>query len=92
MIIIIVIVAAFALALVAGLAWRSIQSNAVSGKEGMIDEIGVAIDDFVDGAGRVRVHGEIWQAESDWEIRKDERIRVIEVRRLMLTVVPLSRS
>lgn len=47
----------------------SIRSKAVSGKEGLSGLTGVAVHDFVDGKGQVKVHGEIWSAYSNENIK-----------------------
>ena len=58
----------------------------LTGKEGMIGEEGEAITDFVNGKGKVLVHGEIWDALSDQDIKKGDPIRVVQVRGLKLVV------
>ena len=50
--------------------------RALTGREGMVGEIGTARTDLAP-AGIVFVHGEIWRAESDVPIRAGERIRVV---------------
>jgi membrane-bound serine protease (ClpP class) len=49
-----------------------------TGKEGMIGEIGTALTDL-DPEGKVRVHGEIWAAESAEVIRSGQKVQVVEV-------------
>lgn len=66
-------------------AWRAQRGGAVTGKEGMVGEIGVAIADLAP-RGMVRVHGEIWQAEGDEPIAKGEAVAVTEVIGLKLRV------
>ncbi|MDC4225287.1 MAG: hypothetical protein MPW15_13885 [Candidatus Manganitrophus sp.] len=66
-------------------AWRTQRSGTVTGKEGMVGEIGVAIADLAP-RGMVRVHGEIWQAEGDEPIAKGEEVAVMEVIGLKLRV------
>jgi membrane-bound serine protease (ClpP class) len=66
-------------------AWRTQRSRTVTGKEGLVGEIGVAISDLTP-RGMLRVHGEIWQAESDEPIVKGEEAEVTEVRGLKLRV------
>jgi len=56
-----------------------------SGREGMVGEIGEALDDLAP-AGNVFVHGEIWSAESSDIVRTGDRVRVAAVRGLTLQV------
>jgi len=37
------------------------------------------MEDFAGGKGVVRVHGEIWKAVSDQEVRNGEGITVLEI-------------
>lgn len=62
----------------------------LTGAEGMIGEEGEAITNFKGGRGKVLVHGEIWDAFSEEEIRKGERVEVIDVKGLRLRVRKLS--
>jgi len=50
-----------------------------TGREGIIGETGTAMEDFAGGKGVVRVHGEIWKAVSDQEVRNGEGITVLEI-------------
>jgi len=59
----------------------------VSGMEEMVGMIGLALDDF-DGSGRVRTHGEVWQAYSDKPVKRDQQVRVRAVEGLTLHVEP----
>jgi membrane-bound serine protease (ClpP class) len=54
------------------------RKKSVTGNEGMIEEVGVALTD-IDGEGKVRVHGEIWQASSETSIPAGERVKVLAV-------------
>lgn len=57
------------------------------GKEALIDEIGEVIEPIPEGGmGKVFVHGEYWNAESDEFIPKGEKVAVIEIERLKLKV------
>ncbi|HSV97521.1 MAG TPA: nodulation protein NfeD [Spirochaetota bacterium] len=51
------------------------KSQVTTGMQGLVGEAGVAIRDF-DGNGKVFVHGEIWNATSEDEIKRDDRIIV----------------
>jgi len=55
---------------------RAQARRAVTGREGMIGEIGTARTDLAP-TGKVFVHGELWDAESDGPVREGERVRVI---------------
>jgi len=59
----------------------------VAGREGMIGEIGEALEDF-DQQGTVFVHGERWNAQARHPVRKGERLRVAAIRGLVLDVEP----
>ena len=56
-----------------------------TGNEGMIGEKGVALKDFAP-AGKVQVHGEIWNAESVDEIHKGDRVIVEKVEGMLVHV------
>ena len=60
----------------------------ITGKEQILDATGVAIADFtVDG--RVRILGESWQASSTTPVKKGEKVRVLALDGLQLSVEPL---
>jgi membrane-bound serine protease (ClpP class) len=67
---------------------RARSSKVVTGSEGMIGEIGVAIGDLAP-AGRVFVRGEYWNAVATSQLKAGERVRVTAIDRLNLTVEPL---
>jgi len=57
-----------------------------TGMEGLVGEIGEVVSPL-DPSGTVRVHGELWQAESTGKrIAKGRRVRVVELRSLTLWV------
>ncbi len=58
------------------------------GMEGMVGEIGVAISD-ISPEGRVKVHGEIWQARTDQPVQAGEKVRVMVVEGMRITVAKL---
>lgn len=60
-----------------------------TGTEGMRGEKGVALKDFAPG-GKVQVHGEIWNAESDDEIHKGDRVVVEKVEGMLVYVKKMS--
>jgi len=61
------------------------RTKATTGREGIIGEEGIAMYDFTK-KGKISVHGEIWNAESDSEIRKDDPVVVEEVHGMVLKV------
>jgi len=70
---------------VVGFAVRSRRSPVVSGAEEMIGAIGEALEDF-EHRGQIRVHSELWTAESARPVRRGQRVRVTAMRGLTLTV------
>ena len=62
------------------------QRKKMLGIEGLIGERGEAYTDFEKGKGKVFLHGEIWNAVSDQEIKKGDQVEVIEVSGLTLRV------
>ncbi len=62
----------------------------LTGAEAMMGEEGEAISDFRRGKGKVFVHGEIWNALSDENIKKGDRIKVIGLQGLRLKVKKIS--
>ncbi len=63
------------------------KTQVTTGREGIIGETGLAMDDFDSlGKGMVKVHGEIWSALSGEEIRKGEGVVVTDVEGMALKV------
>jgi len=58
----------------------------LTGIEGMIGEEGEALTDFKEGKGKVLVHGEIWDAISEDDIKKGDTVKVVGVKGLKLIV------
>jgi membrane-bound serine protease (ClpP class) len=56
-----------------------------TGSQGLVGEIGTALKDF-EAMGKVLIHGEIWNAQSDDIIRKDDRVIVTGVNSMVLLV------
>jgi membrane-bound serine protease (ClpP class) len=50
----------------------------VTGKEGLVGEIGVAQSDL-EPEGKVFVHGELWNAEATEKIVKGTKVKILEV-------------
>ena len=61
------------------------RNKSVTGKEGMVGEVGTALTD-IGAQGKVRVHGEIWQASSSQPIESGNRIQVVAVEGLHVRV------
>jgi membrane-bound serine protease (ClpP class) len=61
------------------------QKKSVTGEDGMIGEIALALDDFA-GSGKVQVHGEIWQAISTEPVQVGDPLRVVAVEGLKVRV------
>jgi len=68
---------------------RSRKWKSATGKEELIGAHGVALAQLTAGAeGMVRVHGELWQAESSKPVNEGEAVRVLRVEGLKLHVEP----
>ena len=66
---------------------RTYRGKVMSGKEELIGAQGVAYSETVSSDdGKVFLHGEIWNAVSDENIKKGEKIKVVEVKGLMMKV------
>lgn len=90
-VVITVVLASTLFFLVAGrLGLKAQRRRKLTGTEGMIGEEGEAITDFKKGRGKVLVHGEIWDAWSDEEIKKGDPVKVVEVKGLRVRVSKVS--
>jgi len=67
---------------------RARKRPVVSGVEELLHEPAQALSDF-DGRGRVRVRGEVWQADSATPVTRGQKLRVVAVNGLVLHVEPL---
>ena len=68
---------------------RSRQWKTATGKEELIGSQGIAMAQLAAGAmGMVRVHGELWRAESSRPVQEGETVRVLRVEGLKLYVEP----
>jgi membrane-bound serine protease (ClpP class) len=63
----------------------------VSGQEELLQTSGEVLDDF-EGKGRIRIHGEIWQAESATPLRRGDKVQVVAIDGLVLKVQPLNQE
>lgn len=71
------------------LAWLVIRAHkrkAMTGESGMLGEIGEVFIDIVNGKGTVKVMGEIWKAESAENLAKGDKVKVVGVKDLTITV------
>jgi membrane-bound serine protease (ClpP class) len=66
---------------------RSRRRSVATGREQMLRENAVAIEDF-QTMGFVRVHGEIWRARSAAPIKEGQRLRIVRIEGLTLEVAP----
>ncbi len=71
--------------LVIGKAIAARQRPVATGSEGLVGQSGVAITDIAPG-GQVRVHGEIWRAESSEPLAAGSPVTIMRVRGLTLVV------
>ncbi|MBU2559760.1 nodulation protein NfeD [archaeon] len=85
LIILVTLLTALFFAIVLGYVIKAQKRRVTTGKEGMIGTIGVAKSD-IDPEGNVFVHGELWKATSEKPIKKDSKVKVLEVNNLILKV------
>lgn len=71
--------------MIVNLAVRSQRRKVVSGREGLIGSEGIVLE-YMDNQLMVRIEGEIWKARSEKKLQPREKIRVIDVNNLLLTV------
>jgi membrane-bound serine protease (ClpP class) len=64
------------------------RKKSVTGTEGMIEEIGIALMDF-QNEGAIRVHGEIWQAVTESPVAAGEKVKVLAVEGMKLRIAKL---
>jgi len=74
-----------------GAAIKARERPVVSGQEELLHASGEVLDDF-EGKGRIRIHGEIWLAESVTPLRRGDRVKVLAVDGLVLKVQPLNQE
>jgi membrane-bound serine protease (ClpP class) len=71
--------------IVAGIVFRSQISKPRTGHKALIGEVGV-VKQRLEPEGKVFVHGELWNAESQEPIEAGAKVRVVEVDHLLLKV------
>jgi len=70
---------------------RSRQWKTATGKEELIGSHGIAVAQLAAGEeGMIRVHGELWRAESSRPVHEGETVRVLRVEGLKLYVEPVN--
>ena len=69
------------------MALKARERRVVSGREEMIGALGEALENFK-GTGRVRVHSEEWQACSSATLKRGQKVKVVGIEGLILTVEP----
>lgn len=60
-------------------ATKALKAKVVTGIEGIVGEKGIVLNDF-QRSGQVFVHGEIWNAITTQPLKKDDVVRVVEVK------------
>ncbi|BAV35003.1 serine protease [Sulfuricaulis limicola] len=73
---------------VVALAMKARKRQVVSGQEEMLGATGAALENFKEGEGRVRVHSEEWQARSGTALKRGQKVKVVGIEGLVLTVEP----
>jgi len=72
---------------VVGAAIKARNRPVVSGQEELLGATGEVIEDFT-GKGRIRIHGEVWWAETAVPLHGGDRVRVDSIEGLVLRVHP----
>ncbi len=81
--------------IVIGTLWFAVRSRrrpVVTGAEELLGSSGYVLTDFTGGGGTVRIHSEIWNAESSMPLHAGDTVRVIRRSGLKLVVEPLRPS
>ncbi|MBT8121857.1 MAG: nodulation protein NfeD [Gammaproteobacteria bacterium] len=76
---------------VVGAAIKARKRPVVSGEEEMLHMTGEVIDGF-ERKGRIRIHGEVWKAESAVPLHSGDKVQVVAVDGLVLKVQPISQE
>lgn len=72
---------------VIGMAVKARRRPVVSGREELLGGIGTVLQDF-EHEGRIRIHGEMWNARSAVPLRQGQQVRVLGMEGLVLRVEP----
>jgi membrane-bound serine protease (ClpP class) len=63
------------------------KTQVTTGREGIVGEEGMALVDFDgQGMGKISVHGEIWDAQCEGEVKKNDALVVVEMQGMVLKV------
>jgi membrane-bound serine protease (ClpP class) len=76
---------------IVGAAIKARERPVVSGQEEMLHASGEVLDDF-EGKGHIRIHGEVWRAESAIPLRRGDKVQVVAIDGLVLKVQPLNQE
>ncbi|GAB2618278.1 NfeD family protein [Novilysobacter erysipheiresistens] len=77
-----------------GVVWLALRARdrpVTTGVDELVGHPAIALDDF-SGHGRVRIRGEVWQADSDVAVVRGQALRVVSIDGLVLHVVPFDRA
>jgi membrane-bound serine protease (ClpP class) len=74
--------------IISGLVFKSQLSKPKTGSNGLLGDIGVVKEPILQ-EGKVFVHGELWNAISKNPIEKGTKVRVVNVKNLVLEVEPI---
>ena len=77
------------LAVVVGMALKAYRLPVVSGREELIGSTGEVVEDCA-GEGWARIHGEVWRVRGNTPLTAGQRVRVVDLRDLVLEVIPES--
>jgi membrane-bound serine protease (ClpP class) len=76
---------------IVGAAIKARNRPVVSGQEEMLTAVGEVLDDF-EGNGRIRIHGEVWNARSAVPLHKGSLVEVTAMDGLVLHVKPVTKE
>lgn len=81
----VIIIAAFFI-FIASMGIRAQFKKRVTGREGLIGEVGEARTDINELGGTVFVHGEFWNAVSDVAIKKGSKVKIVSSKNMIVKV------
>jgi membrane-bound serine protease (ClpP class) len=71
------------------LAMRARRQPVVTGVDELLGQAAIAVEDFYDGRGQVRIRGELWQAHCAAPVHRGQTLRVRAMTGLVLQVAPI---
>ncbi len=71
---------------IATMALKAHRRQVTSGREQILQETALAVEDFSGGRGKVRLQGELWNAEADGPVARGQPVRVVSMDGLKLKV------